>query len=140
MKTFNIKTQSTKALLLGALTLTPALALTNTAEAAPRGQAPTWDNQHSNQDRNNHFENYRFDNNRPNTNGSHSSNNGSHSRYDYQQNNKHDDYRFENYHNDNHRVDYGNGNHGYGNNKGTDTKKLLGAGIIGAIIGAVIAH
>jgi hypothetical protein len=123
MKNFTMKirkTHSNKALLLGALAVTSAFALTPAAEAAPRNSSPTWDNQRYNQGR---IDN-RYDNRRD------------HDRFYNTRNNKRDDNRYD------FKRDYDRNDYRYDRDKdsGTSTTKLIGAGLIGAILGAVLSR
>ncbi len=140
MKTLNFK----KAALLTALTLAPALALTSSVEASPdyhspvqqrSNNAPNWNNNNS------HNQAPRFD---PRSNQNQNQNQGQ--RFEP----RHEDTRFPN-NNDNSfdprrgvgRFDprHDNDNRNKGNKSGgNDTAKVIGAGIVGAILGAVLSH
>jgi hypothetical protein len=119
MKTFTtIANNWKKAVVLGALTLAPTLVAGSAAQAAP--SHPTWNNQRGNtQNRNETRYDGRFDNNDRNRNGV----------------NRGNDYRFDHNRNGHNRNDTRRDN-----DKSPSTGKLLGAGIIGAIIGAVISR
>ncbi|BCM91090.1 hypothetical protein IAD21_02954 [Abditibacteriota bacterium] len=130
MKTLNFK----KAVALTALTLAPALALTPSAQAAPTYHAsvqqrskptPAWNNSHNNAPRfdsrpnqGQRFEPRREDTRFPNNNDN---------RFDPHRN----DGRFDQRHDNDKNRNTGNGN---------DTAKIIGAGIVGAILGAVLSH
>ncbi len=131
MKTLTLKTNLTKAALLGALAIAPALALTGSAQAAPawNHNAPTGNNHRSDNQRDDRRgtnrpaqgQNYggygnnsgvyqnqpRYD---THDNGRHNDdrNNGRHN--DDRNNGRHDDYR-----NDGRNYNYGNNGYVYGN-------------------------
>jgi hypothetical protein len=139
MKTFTTLTsQWKKAVVLGALTLAPTLAAGTAAQAAPFHPTPNWNNQRvSNQT------NYRPNDSRGNIQSHNQTrydgrfDNSDRNRIGMNQgnDNRFDNNRFENNRNDHNRNDYRRDN-----DKSPSTGKLLGAGIIGAIIGAVISR
>lgn len=126
MKTLN--TQWKKAIVLGALTVAPTLAATTQAQAAPFRSGPTWNNARIDARNNNQRPSGRISDRFDNNNRGYDNRNNDHradNRFDPRRNDH-------NTRNDVRRDDY--------NNKGTSTGKLLGAGLIGAIIGAVISR
>lgn len=137
-----ITSQWKKAIVLGALTLAPTLAMGTQAQAAPyrSNPAPAWNNQHNADSRNDN----RFD--------SRSNNQRDNQRYNDQRDNRWDqgrdnDHRFDN-RNDNrfdpryndHRFDRNGHDYDRSRDNGTSSTKLLGAGVIGALLGAVLAR
>ena len=141
MKTITtITNRFNKIAVLGALTIAPALALTSTAQAAPRNAVPVYvhqDNDHRQND--NQYNRYNF---RPvPVADNHNRFDGNDNRFD---NNRFDDHRFDGnrydndhrFDRDDHRVDFNRDRDHRDNNTGN----LLGAGLIGAVIGAVLSH
>jgi hypothetical protein len=145
MNTFNtLKNQWKKIAVLGALTLGPTLAVTNSAQAAPSRPGPVWNNQRDNdrrdydrRDNDNRFEHRGNDNRHID----YRSNDGRFDNRDYRYDNRHDDNRFDP-RRDGYRYD--NRNDYYRRDRRDDdrknTTKIIGAGVVGAILGAVLSR
>jgi hypothetical protein len=135
MKTLqHINAQWKKAVLLSALTSAPTLSVTTQAQAAPSrsNPTPTWNNQRSDNNRNNNR-------NTPQNQHSNGYNQNYHPAPVQREDHRFNSDRFDNnrYNTQNNRRDDRRNN---GKEQGTSTTKLLGAGLIGAILGAVIAR
>lgn len=152
MKTLTRKINLTRAAVLSALTIAPALALTSMVQAAPahhdsapsRQAPPTWNNGNRNDSR---HETPRFDDHRGNVQN-HPAPPVQAPRFDPHSNqgygdNRNNAPRFDDHRGDNRndgRFDARRDNDRNRNNGKSDTGKIIGAGIVGAILGAVLSH